>query len=127
MHNTRSHNTHMQNHMIGLTNSMLRDKPMFDVVAPKLNEWFKTQMRDFTEGVLVSHNTPVDIQYLLCEYIRCGLKLPSNIRLGLDTLSTLNLNRFSTICYRKVPTAEWTCVTAKGKNSMGIKPALLTR
>ena len=104
----------------GLTNYMLRNEPKFEVVGPKLNEWFQEQMRGKTEGVLVSHNTPVDIQYLCCEYIRCGIELSSQIRLGLDTLATLR--RFSSICYRKVPAAEWSCVTSKGKTSMGIKP-----
>ena len=78
---------------------------------------------DSPAGVLVSHNTPVDIQFLLCEYLRTGIELPPEIRLGLDTCAVLK--RFSTICYRKVPTDKWPILTKKGKNSMGVKPVAI--
>ena len=70
----------------------------------------------------MSHNTPVDIQYLLCEYLRLGVTLPPAIKLGLDTCATLK--RFSSLEYRKVSVDDWPKdgLTAKGKPSMGVKP-----
>ena len=106
---------------VDITNASLRAQPEFSTVGPELNSWFEQQLGDRTQGVLVSHNTPVDIQYLCCEYIRTGLELPSRIKLGLDTLSVLK--RFSTLAYRKAPISEWDTegITKTGKLSMGVK------
>ena len=100
---------------------MLKGKPTFSVVAAELNEWFKHHLQD-KEGVLVAHNTPVDIQFLFCEYMRAGQKLPCQFKLGLDTCATIK--RFSSLQYRKVSTDDWPQdgLTAKGKPSMGVKP-----
>ena len=99
---------------------MLAREPKFSTVAVNLNAWFEEQLQGKASGVLVSHNTATDIQYLLCEYLRCGVALPAKIKLGLDTLKTLN--RFSSVCYRQVPVEDWSEVTSKGKASMGVKP-----
>ena len=106
---------------VDLTNASLRGSPEFSTVGPQLNRWFEQQLGDRTAGVLVSHNTPVDIQYLCCEYIRTGLELPSRIKLGLDTLAVLR--RFSTLAYRKAPVSKWdpAGITKTGKLSMGVK------
>ena len=100
--------------------SQLRNKPKWKDVVPKLNRWFDEQLEGHQTGVLVSHNTPVDIQFLMCEYMRAKTKLPSKIRLGLDTLKTTQ--RFSSLCYQKVSPSEWPVLTKKGKLSMGVKP-----
>ena len=99
---------------------MLAHEPRFDVVATRLNDWFVTQLQGHTTGVLVSHNTATDIQFLCCEYMRCGATFPPQIKFGLDTLKTLQ--RFSTISYRRVPAEDWPKCTDTGKNSMGVKP-----
>ena len=106
-----------------LTNWDLRNELTFADIGPRLNRWFHDMLGDRPTGVLVSHNTPVDIQYLLCEYIRTGIELPPQIRLGLDTCATLK--RFASICYRKVPKDEWSILTKTGKNSMGVKPVAI--
>ena len=87
----------------------------------ELQAWFTEQMQD-KEGVLVSHNSSVDIQFLLCEYIRAGITLPSRMKYGLDTLKTLT--RFSSLAYRKVTPEQWPpgYLTKTGKTSMGVKP-----
>lgn len=101
---------------------MLADKPEFNVVARELNQWFQEQQNG-RPGVLVSHNTAVDIQFLLCEYIRSKTPFPASIRLGLDTEKTLK--RFTTIEYRKVSAEDWPGgedgLTSKGAPSMGVK------
>ena len=104
----------------------LRHEPEFDKVAPLLNMWFTDMLGDNgAAGILVSHNTAVDIQFLLCEYIRANLRLPTQITLGLDTLGTLR--RFSSLSYRKASHEEWCAVygrdslTKTGQLSMGIK------
>ena len=107
----------------GMTNRMLRNELSFTVIGPMLNRWFDEMLGDRLAGVLVSHNTAVDIQFLLCEYLRTGIQLPPRIRLGLDTCATLK--RFSSICYRKVDTSEWPTTTKAGKNSMGVKPTAI--
>ena len=99
---------------------MLVNEPKFPAVQRMLNNWIKEKLQNVSCGVLVSHNTATDIQFMSCEYIRCGAKLPAPVTLGLDTLKTVQ--RFTTICYRKVPANEWTVITKKGKTSMGMKP-----
>lgn len=103
-----------------LTNSMLRNESIFPDVAKDLNNWFNNLLSDASCGVLVSHNTATDVQYLCCEYQRAGMKLPANINHVLDTLTTLR--RFGSLVYRKVAPENWTELTAKGKLSMGVKP-----
>ena len=71
-------------------------------------------------GVLVSHNTATDIQFLLSEYIRCDKQLPKQIVLGLDTLETIR--RFASVQYRKVSVESWPEATSTGRPSMGVKP-----
>ena len=78
--------------------------------------------------MLVSHNTPVDIQFLVTEYLRANVELPSQIKLGLDTLATIK--RFSTLSYRKTSTEIWPWsepefLTKTGKPSMGVKPCAM--
>ena len=66
-----------------ITNAMLRDKREFDHVGAQLNEWFEEQLLGYDCGVLVSHNTPVDIQYLLCEYkVRLAVTDKDNVWFG---------------------------------------------
>ena len=116
-------NTHVYAH-VGISNSDLKNEKQFAEVVVELQAWFKHHMRD-KAGVLVSHNTPVDVQFLLCEYIRAGQQLPPQMKYGLDTLQTLN--RFSTLAYRKVPADEWPpdFITKTGKTSMGVKPCAI--
>lgn len=102
---------------------MLVGKPEFPEVAQRLNIWFTEHTRGGRTGVLVSHNTPVDIQFLLSEYLRAEIELPPAIKLGLDTLQTLR--RFSSLCYRKVSPSDWPELTSKGKLSMGVKPCAI--
>ena len=100
---------------------MLKRESKFPAVADMLNKWFTDMLQEVPNAVLVSHNTATDIQFLFCEYQRCGMKLPSQFKHGLDTLKTLS--RFSSVCYRKVPVEEWPAPPTKtGKNSMGVKP-----
>ena len=105
-----------------ITTQMLEGKPQFHAVATAMNQWFAKHMQGGKAGVLVSHNTSVDIQFLLCEYIRAKVKLPTGIKLGLDTCATLK--RFASLQYRKVSVEDWPTdgLTAKGKPSMGVKP-----
>ena len=86
-------------------------------------------MDGYSAGVLVSHNTATDVQFLVVEYLRAGVALPPKIKLCLDTYKTMT--RFSSVSYRKVPPEEWkrVCVlcenkgmTKTGKLSMGVKP-----
>ena len=108
-----------------IKDSDLRNEPTFAAVVRKLNRWFKNQMsaQGCTAGVLVSHNAATDFQFLQCEYIRAGMRLPSAIKLGLDTYKTLT--RFSSICYRKVSKEQWPLLTKTGKLSMGVKPCAI--
>ena len=85
-------------------------------------------MAGHSAGVLVSHNTATDVQFLLVEYLRAKKRLPAKINLCLDTYKTLI--RFSSVLHRKTPVEEWkrACVlcenkglTKKGKLSMGVK------
>ena len=99
---------------------MLEGEPKFPAVATQLNNWFEEMLEGKTSGVLVSHNTATDIQFLAAEYIRHGFVLPTKIRLGCDRLKTLQ--RFSSLIYRKVAPEDWSVCTAKGKPSMGVKP-----
>ena len=101
----------------------MRNAPRFAAVADKLNEWFKLHLQGGKTGVLVSHNTAVDIQFLMCEYMREGKTLPVTIQFGVDILTTLR--RFSSICYRKVQSGEWSTLTDKGKPFMGVKPCAI--
>ena len=102
-----------------ITHEELVYEPQFPIVAAKLQTWLQEKLQGKT-GVLVSHNTSVDIQFLLCEYIRADIQLPSGIKLGLDTMTTLK--RFSSVCYRKAPLDQWPELTKTGKASMGVKP-----
>lgn len=106
--------------IVGLTHEDVRNKPQFNVIGQQLNDWFAQLLQHRSSGVLVSHNTATDIQFLCCEYQRVGLRLPPKVRLGLDTLTTLK--RFSSLVYRKVPPFEWPELTKAGKLSMGVKP-----
>ena len=108
---------------------MLDQMPLFRQVVDRLNQWLADMMDDHSAGVLVSHNTATDVQFLLVEYLRASKRLPAKIKLCLDTYKTLT--RFSSVLYRKVPVDEWkrVCVlcenkglTKKGKLSMGVKP-----
>ena len=65
-----------------------------------LNAWFENILQTASCGVLVSHNTATDIQFLSAEYIRAGMKLPDKVNDELNTLDVLK--RFSSLCYRKV-------------------------
>ena len=107
-------------HVAGITNDMLVGEPKFPAVATLLNNWFEEILQDKDSGVLVSHNTSTDIQYLAAEYIRHSFVLPTKIRLGYDTYETLQ--RFASLYYRKVAPEDWSVCTAKGKPSMGVKP-----
>ena len=104
-------------------------KAKFPAVAKELNEWFKDYMQAGQTGVLVSHNTPVDVQFLVCEYLRAKMKLPSQIKLCLDTLATIK--RFSSLAYRKATAQVWPWNsdakyrTKTGKPSMGVKPCAM--
>lgn len=104
-----------------ITGQMLKDKPQFPAVARDLNQWFNHHLQGHA-GVLVSHNTAVDIQFLLCEYLRAEVQLPPTIKLGLDTCAILK--RFSSLHYRNVSTEDWPeeGLTKKGNLSMGVKP-----
>ena len=99
---------------------MLRDAFDFNTIGPKLNEWFLANLEDKQAGVLVSHNTVTDIQFLSCEYLRANLRLPAKIQIGLDTCETMK--RFASVSYRKVPASEWPELTKTGNPSMGVKP-----
>ena len=98
---------------------MLRHERFFPDVAKDLNNWFNKLLANAQCGVLVSHNTATDVQYLCCEYQRAGMKLPKKIKYVIDTLTTLR--RFSSLQYRKVAPADWPELTKKGKLSMGVK------
>ena len=107
-------------HIAGLSNRHLVNAPPFPVVGKMLNRWFVRQLGDIPVGVLVSHNTATDIQFLMCEYLRADMQLPAQIQLGLDTLTTLK--RFKSLCYHKCAPSDWPQLTEKGKLSMGVKP-----
>ena len=72
-------------------------------------------MDGYSAGVLVSHNTATDVQFLVVEYLRAGVALPAKIKLCLDTYKTMT--RFSSVSYRKVLPEEWTrvCVLCENK------------
>ena len=108
-----------------IKDSDLLNEPTFPAVAKMLNRWFKAQMsaQRCNAGVLVAHNAATDFQFLQCEYIRAGIRLPSAIKHGLDTYKVLT--RFSSVCYRKVPTDQWPLLTKTGKLSMGVKPCAM--
>ena len=106
--------------LAGISSRDLVNEKPFNVVADSLNAWFRVMIGDSLSAVLVSHNTCTDIQFLDAEYIRAGMQLPPQFRLGLDTL--LTLKRFASLCYRKVAPEDWPLLTDKGKLSMGIKP-----
>lgn len=108
----------------GISYEDLKNEKQFADIAVELQAWFSEQMQD-KEGVLVSHNSSVDIQFLLCEYIRSGITLPSRMKYGLDTLKTLT--RFSSLAYRKVAPEQWPSgyITKTGKTSMGVKPCAI--
>ena len=84
----------------GLSHEDLKNEKSFAEVALELQAWFKQQMQGFQAGVLVSHNTAVDIQFLTVEYQRAGMHFPAGMEKGLDTLQVLK--RFSSLTYRKV-------------------------
>ena len=98
---------------------MLVNKPQFSAVATQLQQWFDEQLQG-REGVLVSHNSAVDVQFLLCEHLRAKMPLHPQIKSCLCTMATIK--RFSSIKYRKVAPADWTVLTKKGMPSMGVKP-----
>ena len=102
---------------------MLRDELEFKAIVPQLNRWFLSHLKDRDAGVLVSHNTVTDIQFLCCEYLRAETEMPAKIKLGLDTCATLK--RFSSVCYRKVNPEDWPQLTKTGKLSMGVKPCAI--
>ena len=104
----------------GLSNTDVVNAPKFDTVGKLLNVWFLRCLGDVPLGVLVSHNTATDIQFLCCEYIRANLQFPAQIQLGLDTLTTIK--RYNSLCYRKVAKDDWPQLTEKGNPSMGVKP-----
>lgn len=108
---------------VGLSNKDLVDEAHFPAVASSLNRWFLSHLDSAPTGVLVSHNTATDIQFLFCEYMRHNIQLPKQLNLGLDTLTTLK--RFSSLCYRKVAPEDWPQLTDKGKLSMGVKPCAI--
>ena len=66
------------NHATGLTHTMLSRMPLFSQVVDRLNRWFVSMTVDHSAGVLVSHNTDTDVQFLLVEYTRVGKRLPSS-------------------------------------------------
>lgn len=112
-----------------ISNRDLVGMPTFPAVATKLNQWFEETLNGKSSAVLVSHNTATDIQFLICDYLRAGMNLPTQFKLGLDTLQTLR--RYSSLPYRKVDTLEWSRIcadcdnkglTKSGKLSMGVKP-----
>ena len=115
----------MYHYVVELTNVMLRGEPHFPAVATMLNSWFLQMLNGKKVDVLVSHNTPVDVQFLVCEYMRDRKKIPEDITLVLDTCATLK--RFSSVAYRKVAPADWhpDYLTKKGKPSMGVKPCAI--
>ena len=108
---------------------MLVDKAKFPAVAKELNAWFNTHLQGGQTGVLVSHNNAVDVQFLLCEYLRAGIKLPKPIKYALDTLAVIK--RFSSLAYRKVTINDspWSddpdLLTTRGNPSMGVKPCAM--
>ena len=104
---------------------MLRDEPHFPAVSRMLNSWFTNMLDGKQVGVLVSHNTPTDVQFLICEYMRANVQLPKELTLCLDTC--LTLKRFSSLCYRTVNVTDWPAgyLTKKGKPSMGVKPCAM--
>ena len=107
---------------VGIDNRMLRGKKQFPAVANELNKWFNEHLSEGRSGVLVSHNAPVDIQFLFCEYLRAKVKLPASITLGLDTLATIK--RFNSLIYRKSTAKDWPWssdskfLTSKGNSSL---------
>lgn len=109
--------------LTGIRNQDLVNEEHFPTVGRALNKWFTDQLQDTPIGVLVSHNTATDIQFICCEYIRAGIEFPPQIQLGLDTMKTLK--RFSSICYRKVSKEDWPQLTNKGALSMGVKPCAI--
>ena len=109
----------------GLSYEDLKHEKPFKDVAVELQSWFKVQMQGGKAGVLVSHNTAVDIQFLITEYQRAGMRFPSNMDKGLDTLKVLR--RFSSLAYRRVAVEDWPegHLTKTGKPSMGVKPCAI--
>ena len=109
----------------GLSYEDLKHEMPFKDVAVELNAWFQVQMQGSKIGVLVSHNTAVDIQFLSVEYQRAGMRLPANMDKGLDTLDVLR--RFSSLAYRRVAIEDWPegHLTKTGKPSMGVKPCAI--
>ena len=116
-------------HVTEISAHTVANKPQFEVVAKELNQWFERHLQGNKTGVLVSHNTPVDVQFLATEYLRSNMKLPEAVTLGLDTLATLR--RFSALVYRKTTSADWPwnsdpdLITTKGKPTMGVKPCAM--
>ena len=99
----------------------LKNEKPFAEVAVEMQAWFKQQMQGFEAGVLVSHNTAVDIQFLTVEYQRADIRFPGGMEKGLDTLQVLK--RFASLTYRKVDPEDWSegYLTKTGKTSMGFK------
>ena len=109
----------------GLSYEDLRKEKQFSEVGVDLQAWFINQMQGFEAGVLVSHNTAVDIQFLCAEYQRAGMRFPDGMEKGLDTLGVLK--RFTSLAYRQVASED--CpeghLTKTGKPSMGVKPCAI--
>lgn len=76
----------------GISAADLADAPPFERVGRDMNVFFDTHLGGHDAGVLVAHNGATDFQFLSCDYIRAGLKLPAKITHTICTLQVIYMS-----------------------------------
>lgn len=102
----------------GISGNDLKTEMSFDVVGKQMVQFFQKHLRGQDSGVLVAHNTSTDLQFLCCEFIRAGLKLPVKIKHGLCTYQTIKRLK---LAYSRASDADWTETTKTGARCYSVK------
>lgn len=105
----------------GLSQKDVAHEETFDVVGFNFIEWIEMYTDPEDDVILVAHNGKAcDFPFLAVEFERHDLELPSQVKLCMDTLSTLRSYK-EKLPYLDAPKDLWTKQTSKGKNAMTLE------